>query len=104
MQPDMQAENLADAARRRLDGRTTEAKRIAVLIAQFEAESRQLGGGSELSPIQRLAIRNCALLIAVAEAAQEARLAGDMSISVNDVVRASGAARRAWRDLNIGFT
>jgi hypothetical protein len=79
-----------------LDGRTTAARRAGALVATFEAE---LGG--ELTGAQRLAVHNAAALTAIAEDAQARRLAGDTSITLDDLVRATSAARRAVRDLGL---
>src|SRR5260221_2595517 len=80
-----------------LDGRTTAARRAGTLVATFEAA---LGG--ELTAALRLAVHNAAALSAIAEDAQAKRLAGDTSITLDDLVRATSAARRAVRDLGIG--
>jgi hypothetical protein len=44
-------------------------------------------------------VEAAAMLAAIAEDAQARRLAGDPGVTINDVVRADGAARRAVRDL-----
>lgn len=79
-----------------LDGRTVAARRAAALAATFAAE---LGG--ELSDVQRMAVQNAAALTAIAEDAQTRRLAGERNVSLDDVVRAASAARRAVRDLGL---
>jgi hypothetical protein len=79
-----------------LDGRTIAARRAAQLAKGFEAE---LGG--TLSATQRLAVEQASALAAIAEDAQARRLAGDMTISLEDLVRATNAATRAVRALNI---
>jgi hypothetical protein len=79
-----------------LDGRTVAARRAAQLAKGFEAE---LGG--TLSATQRLAVEQASALAAIAEDAQARRLAGDMTISLEDLVRATNAATRAVRQLGI---
>jgi hypothetical protein len=79
-----------------LDQRTTAARRAAALVATFAGE---LGG--QLTDVQRVAVQNAAALVAIAEDAQTRRLAGDNSVSLDEVVRASSAARRAINDLHI---
>jgi hypothetical protein len=79
-----------------LDGRTTAARRAGALVATFEAA---LGG--QLTGAQRLAMHNAAALTAIAEDAQAKRLAGDTTITLDDLVRATSAARRAVRDLGL---
>jgi hypothetical protein len=79
-----------------LDGRTIAARRAAQLAKGFEAE---LGG--TLSATQRLAVEQASALAAIAEDAQARRLAGDMTVSLEDLVRATNAATRAVKALNI---
>jgi len=81
-----------------LDGRTVAARRSRELAATFAAE---LDPSGNLTPTQRLAVERAATLTAVSEDAQTRRLAGDHSVSLEDLVRIDNAARRAVRDLNI---
>jgi hypothetical protein len=78
-----------------LDGRTNAAKRATALAEAFRAE---LG---DLTPMQRIRVETAAALSAIAEDAQTRRLAGDTSVTLDDLVRAVSAARRAVRDLGI---
>jgi hypothetical protein len=78
-----------------LDGRTHAARRAAALAEMFSAELGQL------TPAQQIAVQNAAALAAIAEDAQARRLAGDPTISLDDLVRAVSAARRAVRDLGL---
>lgn len=80
---------------RSLDQRTTAARRAGALAKTFETE---LG---ELTPAQRVRVETAAMLSALAEDCTARRLAGDDSISLDDLVRAVSAARRAVRDLGI---
>lgn len=79
-----------------LDGRTVAARRAAALTETFAAEF-----GAELTPAQRIRVETAAALSAIAEDAQTRRLAGDASITLDDLVRAVSAARRAVRDLGL---
>ena len=78
-----------------LDARTAAARRAIALAEAFAAE---LG---DLTPMQRIRVETAAALSAIAEDAQTRRLAGDASITLDDLVRAVSAARRAVRDLGI---
>jgi hypothetical protein len=78
-----------------LDRRTAAAERAIALAEAFAAE---LG---DLTPMQRIRVETAAALSAIAEDAQTRRLAGDSSITLDDLVRAVSAARRAVRDLGI---
>jgi hypothetical protein len=78
-----------------LDGRTVAARRAAALVAVFSAE---LG---ELTPAQQIAVQNAAALTAISEDAAMRRLSGDPGITLDDLVRATSAARRAVRDLGL---
>jgi hypothetical protein len=49
----------------------------------------------------RVRVETAAALSAILEDAQARRLAGDTSVTLNDIVRAISAARRAVRDLGI---
>jgi hypothetical protein len=80
-----------------LDGRTIGARRAKELAKGFAAE---LAAGG-LTATQRLAIERAAQLVAVAEDARVRRLAGDPSVTLDDVVRTDGAASRAVRALGI---
>jgi hypothetical protein len=80
---------------RTLDGRTIAAKRAAALAETFAAELGQL------TPAQRVRVETAAMLSAIAEDAQTRRLAGDDTITLDDLVRAVSAARRAVRDLGL---
>jgi hypothetical protein len=79
-----------------LDGRTRAARRARDLAAAFAAD---LGG--TLTAAQRLAVDRAAALCALAEDARARRLAGDTTISLEDVVRVDNAAQRAVRMLGI---
>jgi hypothetical protein len=81
---------------RALDGRTVAARRAAALAEMFAVE---LGG--QLTEAQLVAVQNAAALQAIAEDCQMRRLAGDTDVSLDDLVRAVSAARRAARDLGI---
>ena len=80
---------------RSLYQRTTAARRAAALAETFATE---LG---ELTPAQRVRVETAAMLSAIAEDAQTRRLAGDDGISLDDIVRATSAARRAVRYLGL---
>src|ERR1700704_3481460 len=79
-----------------LDRRTAAGKRAAELVATFTAA---LGG--QLSSEQALAVSRAAALLALSEDATARRLGGDLSVSLDDVVRLASAARRATRDLGV---
>ena len=79
-----------------LDKRTRASRRSRELARAFEAEI-----GGVISATQRLAIERAAALVALAEDAQARRLAGDPSVTLDDVVRIDGAAQRAVRRLGI---
>ena len=78
----------------RLDGRTLAARRANELADAFEAELGVVSG------TQRLAIRRAAMLTAIAEDVAARQLAGG-AIDLDQVIRASNAARRAVMDLGI---
>lgn len=86
-----QHRTVADLGKRSRAGR-----RAAELMAQFEAA---LGG--DLTATQQLAIERAATLTALTEDAQVRRLAGDRTITLDELVRIDNAARRAVRDLGI---
>jgi hypothetical protein len=96
----MEAESVAGSRqkvrRKVLDGRTRAAKRAAELTLAFEAE---LGGADKLSSHQRVAVQRAAQLVAIAEVAATAQLAGEGDL--DQVIRAQNAARRAVNDLGI---
>jgi hypothetical protein len=79
-----------------LDGRTIAARRARELARGFQAEF-----GGTASPTQRFAIERAAALVALAEDAKARRLAGDVSVSLEDVVRTDNAAARAVKALGI---
>jgi hypothetical protein len=79
-----------------LDGRTRAAKRARELASNFETE---LGGVLTVS--QRLAVDRAAALTAISEDAQARRLAGDIGVSLEDIVRTTNAAHRAVKELGI---
>lgn len=81
---------------RDLDGRTRASRRARELAAGFE---RDLGG--DMSPGRRLAIERAAAMVALAEDAQARRLAGDQTVSLEDVVRIDNAAARAVKAIGI---
>jgi hypothetical protein len=79
-----------------LDGRTVAARRARELARGFEAE---LGGTATAS--RRFAIERAAALVALAEDAKARRLAGDQSVTLEDIVRIDNSAARAVRALGI---
>jgi hypothetical protein len=79
-----------------LDGRTVGARRAHELAAGFEAE---LGGN--ITATQRAAIERAACLLAVAEDVRARRLAGESSVSLEDLVRIDNAAMRAVKALGL---
>jgi hypothetical protein len=79
----------------RLDGRTRMARRIKQLTKAYLAA---LAGPS---PVQVAQIKRAAEMTALAEQARAKRMAGDESVSWDDVVRLDSAARRAVRDLKL---
>jgi hypothetical protein len=82
-----------------LDGRTNAARRAAALAKTFAAEF-----GGKVTAAQLVRIECAAMLSAVAEDAGTRRLAGDPTITLDDLVRATSAARRSVRDLNLPKT
>jgi hypothetical protein len=78
----------------RLDGRTLAARRANELADAFEAELGTVSG------TQRLAVRRAAMLVAIAEDVAARQLAGE-TIDLDQVIRASNAARRAVLDLGL---
>lgn len=79
-----------------LDMRTRAGKRTTALAKTFAAE---LGG--QLTSAQRLAVERAATLVAIAEDARIRRLAGDTSVSLQDIVRLDNNANRAMRALGL---
>jgi len=79
-----------------LDGRTVGARRARELALAFDAE---LGGN--VTGALRAAIERAATLTALAEDAQARRLAGDLSVTLEDLVRIDNAAMRAVKQLGI---
>jgi hypothetical protein len=82
-----------------LDQRTRGARRVAELTAVFEAELRKTG--RTLTAAEGAAVRNAALLSAISEDAGARRLAGDATVTLEDVVRLSRAAAAAMKALAI---
>ena len=79
-----------------VDGRTKLARRIKSLANAFAAEL-----GHKLSPAQIDAVRRAAQMSAIAEDCRARLIAGDVSVTLTDVVRLDGTARRAVRDLHL---
>jgi hypothetical protein len=79
-----------------LDRRTRASRRAAALAEGFAAEI-----GGQITDSLRIRIETAAALSVIAEDAQTRRLAGDSSISLDDLGRAVSAARRALRDIGI---
>jgi hypothetical protein len=79
-----------------LDGRFGSTKRARALADALRGE---LGG--KLLASQFVAVERAATLIAIAEDARARRIAGDLTISLEDLVRIDNAASRALRALGI---
>ena len=79
-----------------LDRRTRASRRAALLARAFAAEI-----GGQITDSLRIRIETAAALSVIAEDAQTRRLGGDSSVSLDDLVRAVSAARRALRDIGI---
>jgi hypothetical protein len=79
-----------------LDRRTRASRRSALLADAFAAEI-----GGQITDSLRIRIETAAALSVIAEDAQTRRLAVDSSVSLDDLVRAVSAARRALRDIGI---
>jgi hypothetical protein len=79
-----------------LDRRTRASRRAATLAEAFAAEI-----GGQITDSLRIRIETAAALSVIAEDAQTRRLAGESSISLDDLVRAVSAARRALRHIGI---
>jgi hypothetical protein len=77
--------------RAELDGRTNAAKRARAIAAELEA-----GFGGAATKVQRQAIERAAMLGAIAEDLACRRLMGQ-PISLDELLRAEGCARRAVR-------
>jgi len=73
-----------------LDRRTRGVKRARAIAAELER------GWDGITPVQRQAIGRAAMLCAIAEDAVARRLSGE-PISISDVLRAEGVAKRAVR-------
>jgi hypothetical protein len=79
-----------------LDGRTSATKRARALRA---ALTEELGGNVTVS--QSAAIERAATMVALAEDLRTRRLAGDDTISLEDLTRVDASADRAMRRLGI---
>jgi hypothetical protein len=77
-----------------LDGRTHAARQVNAILRSLQ---RQLG--RKATSIELNAMRRVATLQAIAEDARVRLLRGDKRISIDQVVRSDGAARRAMKDL-----
>jgi hypothetical protein len=80
----------------RLDGRTVAAKRARQLIALW---AHALGHAP--SPVEAMAITHAAACVAICEDAQTRRLAGDTSITPEQITKLSNIATRAVNALNL---
>jgi hypothetical protein len=69
------------------------------MVATFEAELRR--DGRMVTAAERTAIRNAALLSAISEDSAARRLSGDVTVTLEDVVRLSRASVAAIRALGI---
>jgi hypothetical protein len=81
---------------RNLDGRTRAATRARKLAASFEAEI-----GRNITTAMHIAIERAAALTVIAEDARARRLAGDLSITLDDLVRTDRAAAAAVTALGL---
>jgi hypothetical protein len=79
-----------------LDGRTVAARRAREIADGFAADL-----GVTINVTVRMAIERAAAMLAIAEDAQARRLAGDLSITLEDLTRLDNAAGRAVRALGI---
>jgi hypothetical protein len=79
--------------RRRVDGRTLEARRYRQLVAQFTAEI-----GSPLSAIEETMVSQAAALIVKSEAIQTAIVAGE-DADADQAIRLSSESRRLLEGL-----
>lgn len=82
----------------RLDGRTRAARRRRALIDSYV---EALGGPAALTPIKQQEVEQAATLTVIAEVAQAKFLEGSELVTADDLVRATNAADRAVRRLNI---
>jgi hypothetical protein len=82
--------------RERYSGNSPEHYRVKALTEAFRAQL----GDAALGPVTAAAITRAAELIALGEQVRGQRLRGE-AVTVGDVVRIEGAARRAIRDLGI---
>jgi hypothetical protein len=80
----------------RLDGRTVAAKRARQLIALWTTALRHTP-----SPVEVMAITHAAACCAISEDAQARRLAGDTSITPEQITKLSNIATRAVNALNL---
>jgi hypothetical protein len=74
-----------------LDGRSTAYKRARQIAAELER-----GFGGEVTQLQRQAIERAALMTVIAEDLAARRLRGE-AVSLDELLRAEGVARRAVR-------
>jgi len=74
-----------------LDGRTRAARRARAVVAELV---KALGGPDAVSPGQRQACERAGMLTAIAEDLAARQLAG-LPVTLDEVLRADGAARRA---------
>ncbi len=77
-----------------LDGRSHAARQVNTILRSLQRQLRRRPTAIETSAMQRVAT-----LQAIAEDARVRVLRGDKRISIDAVVRADGAARRAMKDL-----
>src|SRR6516164_3891174 len=77
-----------------IDGRTHAARTVNAILRSLKRELKRKANAIELD-----AMRRVATLQAIAEDARVRLLRGDKRISIDAVVRADGAARRAMKDL-----
>jgi hypothetical protein len=83
---------------RHLDGRTRAATKARKLAASFEAALAKAG---EVTAATHIAIERAAALVVVAEDARARRLGGDMTVTLDDLVRVDRVAAQALRALGI---
>jgi hypothetical protein len=81
---------------RRIDGRGRTGRRRSAIARALEAEL-----GAEATEGERFGIARAASLLCLAEECTAKRLAGDLTISIDEIIRLSGEARRALRDLGL---
>lgn len=80
-----------------LDGRSAMAKRIKALASEY-----RLALGNPSDPLVRRAINEAAELAIAAEDIRQRHLAGDRTVTADDLIRASNCADRARRSLRLG--